>query len=254
MVDINTLLNDNIPLLLIIVVFLFFLFILFKGRKKEETYKKKDLDTEGTQEIKDCAEMGKKIYRDKYELTNGPIKLGRVTLFSPISWDSKISIWDNIAKTSKNEEIKSLIEQVKGLGLKPEQMIDNFYLFEIVKDTIIGRIKYLFNLGKSYHIVDKDFCVKSYRQYEINLYARPLRWYKNVYIYSEKSKAVALNISDKLTVKSVCNGVINLAPKIDFVEMRTANYAAKARELAEVKHTDWKRKEQNLNPDEEPNI
>ena len=229
--------------------------LIIKGRKKAETYAKKDIDVEAPQEFSDLMkDTGEKIFSAKFDLMNGPIKLGRITAFSPIHFDSRLSLASNLKTMGTKKEIKALVDQVKGLGMDPTEMMDNFTLFEVIKDNPINKILFLFGIGKIYHLVDQKFITQGYKSFNVDLYARPFKYYKSIYVYSEASKQVALNIADKLTVKQVCNGVINFIPKMEYIEGRAALFASKAREASDIKDTSWKKREQNLNPDDEPSI
>lgn len=229
--------------------------LFLKSRKKEDSYEKKDIDKEGPKAFSEyMKDTGAKTFDCKYMLFNGPIKLGRITSFSPISWDSKIATYANLSANKEKKmvdekitELKKLADQVKGVTIDHNAvLIDNFYLFEVIKDTPIHKILYILGIGKIYHLVDQEYTERGYHEYNINLYARPKQEFKNVYIYSEKSKALALNITDRLTVHQLANGVVNYIPKMEFVEMKTANYAAKARENLENKETSWQRRDKNL--------
>lgn len=222
---------------------------------KKHDYPRKDIDVEGPKEFADMMNVsGTKIMNNKFYLYNGPIKLGRIGAFSPIHYDSKLALAMNIKKgreardlKDRMDELRLLAKQVQGVSVpEAEPMVDNFYLFEVIKDTPIHKILYMFGFGKNYHLVDQILTTPMYHEYNINLYARPIHFFKNVYVYSEMSKAVALNIADRLTVKQVLNGVINFVPKMDYIEMKTANYAAKAREYTDIKDKSWKKREENL--------
>lgn len=229
---------------IIVVVFIKY----FKGKPK--TYPKKDIDVEAPKEFADLMkDTGEKIFSSKFDLMNGPIKLGRVTAFSPIHFDSRLSLVSNIKNMGTKKELKALVEQIKGTGMNPTELVDNFTLFEVIKDNPINKILFLLGIGKIYHLVDEVFVTQGYKSFQVNLYARPVKYYKNIYVYSESSKQVALNIADKLTVKQVCNGVINFIPKMEYIEGRAAYFASKAREASDIKETSWKKREQNLDPD-----
>lgn len=236
------------------------LIVLFLRRKKDETYAHKDIDVEAPKEFKDMMKTSAaKIFGSKFFLWNGPIKLGRISAFSPISWDTKLSLEQNLAGRSERKkledtlkEIKAVADQVRGINVPqvPAPVI-NFYCFEVIKDNPIAKLLYAFGFGKNYHIVDKKLCRRNYHEYEVNLYARPKHEFKNVYVYGEMAKMYALNIADKLTVHQLCNAIVNYVVKMDYVEMKTANYAARAREYSDIKHTGWQRGEQKLRKGDE---
>lgn len=220
-------------------------------RRKKEDYPRKDIDVEGPKEIADMIKTANiKVFGDKIMLYDGPVKLGRVTKMMPWHFDSELSMRISLAKAKKKKELEALVEQVRAKGgdavSKDEPLVDNFYIFEVIKDNPLFKILYIFGFGKAYHIADMKAVTEGYKQYSINIYMQPQHWFKNVYIYSKMSKAIALNIADRLTLKQTLNGVINYIPKMDYIEMKTAHYVAKAREYSDIKDKSWKKREENL--------
>ena len=241
---------DETIILAVVAIAAVFLFAFFK-KKKDEGPPKIDIDIEGPKELADMIKTANaNVFSDKILLWNGPIKLGRITKMMPWHFDSEASLKANL---NANKEAEKLRKQIIG---NVDLAVENFYLFEVIKDGLIGNLGFIFGFGKKYHIVDQKAAIIGYKQISINLYMQPYHYFKNVYIYSGMSKAVALNIAYRITVKQVLNGVINFLPKMDYIETKTANYAAKAREYSDIKDKTWKKREEHLEKesDEEPNI
>jgi len=216
--------------ILVGVVILFI--IIYKKRKqifgkKEKEYKEIILKDEITDEVKDILDVGgKKIFKEKRLLRIGYNIIGRITRIVYFHWDEEKTLAKNI---KANEELKRLKKEVEGKGNK-----NNYFLFEVIKKSFFGKIKYFFGFGKKYYLVDIGFVTNSPSEYMITPYAQYIKYFGNVYVFSKEGKKIIMNLADKLTLEQVLQEQVNFVPRMTFLEVRTAKFSQKARELSEI--------------------
>lgn len=217
---------------LVIIGIVILFIVIYKKRKqlfgkKEKEYKEIILKDEITEEVKDILDVGgKKIFKEKRLLRIGYNIIGRITRIVKFHWDEEKTFVKNV---KANKELQKLRDEVKGESNK-----NNFFLFEIIKKGMFGKIKYFFGFGKKYYLVDLEFVTNSPSEYMITPYAQYIKYFGNVYVFSKEGKKVIMNLADKLTLEQVLQEQVNFVPRMTFLEVRTAKFSAKARELSAI--------------------
>lgn len=221
--------NEVLFLAVIVIIFI----ILWKKgvfkKKDEDEYKPIDLPKEITENAKETLKIrDKAVFKKKYFLYIGFDKVGRITQYCPFFWDDEEK---DLKQSIRNERGRKLVEAVKG-----NPVDENYYLFEVIEDNFFALIKRAFGKGFRYFIVDKslidDFPTNN--QFVIQSTAQYHRYYKSIWVFSEKGKKVVMNIADRIALEETTKALADFIPRMVFLETRTAKMILKAQELQKL--------------------
>lgn len=243
----------------LLIAFIVVFVILVPKGKSDDIKKPKDIDPdkEASKELKDILRtQGQRISHDIY-LRQGPITKGRIVYWSFFRYDRLTSMIEN---AKSNKSVQKLMSQVRNERLPH----DNFFLLEIMPahgfafgfiiEVIEELLNSIFGWFAKWYLVDMRAVSVGPLEYNISIFWQQRRDYKKVYVFSEMGRQVIKEmIIDKLTVKQSDKGILNRIPTIQYHDLRSAKFAAKAREMQDLKDKSWKKREENLEkePDEE---
>jgi hypothetical protein len=212
---------------------------------KVEKYKEIILSKEIEKEIKDLLEVsGNKIFRERRNLRSGFNVIGRITRAVEFNWNLETDEAKNpkpVIKTTEQKDAEELRNEIA-----KEDPPNNFFLFEVMKNDIIGKIKFIFNKGMKYFLVDRQFIDESPLEYIINPSAQHIRYFGEVYIFSTMGKNIIMNLADKMTLQQVLQEQVNFVPRMTFLEVKTARFSQRARELASIEQNKYESRVENL--------
>ena len=207
--------------------------IIWKNRdkfgKKEGEYEPIDLPKEVGENIKGTINIrNKNVFKDFFYLYIGHDKLGRITKWTPFNWSPGK---EELAPAVKSNENTALVKAVKG-----EPIEENFYYFEVIKDTMMGKLKRIFGKGFEYFLVDKSLMtnLKGSNRFIINSNSQYHLYYKIIWVFSEQGKNVVRNLSDRIALEEVTKALADFVPRMVYLETRTAKMLLKAQELQKL--------------------
>lgn len=172
-------------------------------------------------------------------LIQGFTEKGRVMRYAFYRYEENIPLKRSAKENRSSELVKAQIQDIKVI---PE----NFLILEVIPNNPINYILFkLFRYGARYHLVDKRFLSVD-EDFNISLYAQQQRFYRNVYVYSGAAKDIVSYLVSHLTVKQILKDTVNHIPQMHYFDYKTGKFAAKSRELHDLKAKSWKEREENL--------
>lgn len=249
--DLMQFLNQNTgPVFLAAMIVLAAVIVIIKKSNKSDDMERPKLiepDEIAYKEMRDICRTNGEAIGHQVLLRQGPITKGRIMRWSFYRHDQKLSL---SANNKKNKTVSKMVDMVKGR----EWPHDNFFLLEVIPfanfkllDMINTLFYKLLGLGANWYLADMKATSVSPLEYNISIFWQQRHEYNKVYVFSEVGKmAVKEMVIDKLTVKQILKDTVNHIPQMHYFDYKTGKFAAKARELSDLKSKSWKDREENL--------
>lgn len=224
--------------------------IILRYKPKEEKYKVINLIKENKKQFKQYfSDYSAKIkFFEKNLLRINYNKIGRIKRITevniPIKTRKKI-----VLETSE----EAILEEIK-TGKKPDKYSittkpAKFLAFEIYKDNIIGYIKFFINYGNSYFVVDSKLVTRHGNTFVIDSEATFTN-FLGINIFSEKGKSYITDIAFKIMRESELQELVNLTPRMVFMELQSAKYSMRLSETGKAIDKKYKSRQDRLIADE----
>ena len=245
-------LNGNIAgfptiyILLIVIVGVIIVFLI--KRKKGDEFKKPQEINPDKETFKEFEAIIKSTgstlpYKRDCMLNAGFMNKGRVVGWSFFRWEKDLDL-KAIAKKNKSSE---RIAQ----AIRNEYKADNFYLLQVIPKDIISYILFkILKYNSCFHLIDMQYIIKS-KDFDCTIFAQQKRFYEKVWIYSEFGQRVIQGMVNHMTLKQVLKDQVNHIPQMHYFDYKTGRFAAKARELRDIRKAGWKDQEEKLERDDE---
>lgn len=201
-------------------------------KPKEDAYKEIDLKKAINNDMREYLNN----YSEKipllwnYELMIGYKKIGHIKRIStdyfpytPIQIDKKT----NKVIVVTPEQLKK--ESDKKVPIKKIKV----YIFEVYKDNLIGKMKFLLGFRPEYFAVKSNLLTKSGTVYSIKEKASFSK-YLTINIFSEETKGYIENISYKISREVELKELVNFTPRMIFLEGQSARFRQRGDVLVDL--------------------
>lgn len=201
----------------------YILFTRFKGVKKDE-FKGINLKEEIKKEQEQLFSLIGIRQRNRWFRQGGYI-IGEVNRYAKIPF-----------QIIGNSKAKSVMQMTGKKDNKAVEISDNiFYGLELIKYGFMNKILALIGKGMIYFLVDKEALIEpEFNQDFVLTHNANFYNFGGWNIFSDKGQDFVSNIAFKLALENTLEGIVNNIPKNAYLELKTAKFSAKARELTKL--------------------
>lgn len=233
----------NWLLIAIVIIVIVLIIKLIKG--KDKGFKKRDLKKEVKSKFK---LLFKTFGMDRKITTNDQLRIGfnlvgRIKRACNYYWVE----YSEIAEKGRGKDTKKLKLSAKEMLIIEEmtsgkkekkkrrynRKLHEFYTFEVYKDNLFGKIRYLLNWNPEFFLINSRFVEINANVFQVDALAQYSN-FLNVWIFSELGREIVENIAYKISRETELEEMINFMPKQTYVETATAQVVARAREKAKI--------------------
>jgi len=217
---------------LILLVIGFLILVIIRMIKPKETeYKpinlRKEIHKATKQHLNDYSE--KFGLKDEFRLTKGYNRIGIIKRMTLSEWvlGKKYNVKTKRIMVIKKEDVKK-IKKKRG---KPKRK--PVFIFETYKETLFGKIKFFLGFSPTYWLVDNALVNKEGNYYNINPYAHFTN-FLGLNLFTMTAKELIEDMSFKMLREIELNELINLTPRMVYLEGKSAKFAQKGEVLAKL--------------------
>ena len=243
-------------LLIAIVIFIIvFIIKLLKG--KDKGFRKRDLKKEVKANMN---KLFKTFGMDRKLSTNDQLRIGfnlvgRIKRACNYYWVD----YQEIAEKGKGKDKKELKLSAKEMLVieaivsgkktkrkkKYRRTLYEFYTFEVYKDNLFGKIRYLLNWNPEFFLIKSEFVDVTGNIFHADSLVQYSN-FLNVWVFSKMGRDVIEDIAYKISREIELEEMINFMPKQTYVETSTAQMVAKSREKAKIERDKYSSQRDDL--------
>jgi len=211
------------PIFWIFIIIGIVVYFLIIKRKKPDEYKGINLREAISKEQKNQFRLAGLKQKNRY-LRQSTYIIGRIRRMIEIPFKMPIDT-ENKAK----EITKDLKHKI--ISKYPTKI---FIGLQIIEKGLFNEILAILGFGLRYFLIDKDLIIDIYNKDIIIPAQANFYDFTGWHIFSNEGEEFVSNIVYKLALENTLEAVVNNVPKNAYLEMKTAKFSAKARELTKL--------------------